>query len=77
MITHAQTANHRYSLMLDILSDMILNYASKLEAKDKMPKTPLPDWSSFLQKLDREADDEMDRELTAQLLGTYDYRIIA
>lgn len=77
MFTHAQTMNQRYSLMLDILSDIILNHASKLEAKGKMPNTQSLDWSFFLQKLDREADEEMDRELTAQLLGTYDFKIIA
>ena len=77
MITHIQNPNQRYALMLDILSDMILNHASKLVRKDKVIENAHRDWSFFLQKLDQEADDEMNRELTAQLLGTHDYEEVA
>lgn len=63
--------------MLDILSDIILNHANKLVPKDKVIENTQPDWSFFLQKLDQEADDEMNRELTAQLLGTHDYEEVA
>lgn len=77
MITHTHSPNQKYALMLDILSDMILNHASKLVPKDKVEENPQPAWSFFLQKLDQEADDEMNRELTAQLLGTHDYEEVA
>lgn len=59
---------------IDLLSDMILHYLSVQERKSARRKEVMA-WLEPIML--QEAEEMANRELTAQLLGTWDYELVA
>jgi hypothetical protein len=75
---HLDTQNEKdsYSLMIDILSEMVINYIDTLKNKrDKNSPNYVLQYINYISDL--EHAEISDRELTSQLLATDDYRMIA
>jgi hypothetical protein len=69
----ATTNNTKLMLAFDILADMILSFVGKKESRSVPPDVR----ETVLAIMDCESEDLLDDEMTTELLGTMDYRLIA
>lgn len=61
-------AEARHKLTLDILSDMILKYMAKQASPELREAT--------LAIMEKETENQLDFEMTSDLLGTTDFRVL-
>jgi hypothetical protein len=69
MMQESLSTDVKLALAFDILSDMVLKYLSKLAGPELREAT--------LAIAEKEMEDQLDFEMTCELLGTADFRIVA
>lgn len=72
-MTLVVTNNAHLTLALEMLADMILSYSARQERYSVPPE----DRETVLAMMDREDEEQLDAEMTAELLQTTDFRLIA
>lgn len=69
----AVTNNAQLTLAFEMLADMILSYTAQRERYSAPPEVR----ETILAMMDSEIEEQLDTEMTAELLQTTDYRLIA
>lgn len=69
----ACTGSARTTLAFEMLADMILSFTAKKERRTAPPEVR----EAILTLMDKDSEEQLDSEMTAELLNTTDYRLIA